>query len=665
MKYADADTGADFKNRFYVQLSGNRLASFFLNKEGLWITGGVQVESSESSNDNTSSPTITTQPQARNVWQGENATFSATATGQGVLSYQWAFNGKAIKGATGSSYTIAKTTAKNAGNYTVTITNANGSVTSAAATLTVNVPQKPKITQKPVAKVETGLGKSVTFTVAASGNPPPTFQWMKDGQPIPGATSATLTIANVTEGNLGKYTCVITSGPNKVTSSATTLSAILPPQIETPPPPAGDITYALAAKGAKLSVKVAKNKAKPTYLWLLDGEPAPGANNKATYTAKADGVYSVRVTNAAGTVEKKIADIRLITPPKVASITASKTSIVAGEPVTFTATLQGGTGTPPLTWKWMLGKTVLATHTTTAATDTFTAAAITAAGKYSVEVTNGAGKVVGKAKSKAVAIKVVIPAAITSQPVGVTLVEGKAVKLTVKATGTAKLTYQWYQIGSDGKTVALAGATKATLSLKAAKGTSVASLAGKYWVVVDNPANRPVKSNIVTLAASAAPAAAGINTLSANSLIAATLAKPELAPATLPVGASLSFEGIMLTPGGSDTSSLGSDDADTDDDGIREVSATWVADGTDTDRTCTWTRTGPDTATLAYTLINDTLAIGGDIATSEEHGFVVLAFTSQTGGTWTVTGDFEDELADGMPDAGEFTGSGVFTYREP
>ncbi|MDR1280762.1 MAG: immunoglobulin domain-containing protein, partial [Opitutaceae bacterium] len=282
--------------------------------------------------------------------------------------------------------------------------------------------------------------------------------------------------------------------------------------IDTPPPPPGDITWALAAKGAKLTVKLAKNKAKPTYQWLLNDIPInEPAARKATYTAKKDGLYSVRVTNPAGTTERTIANIKLITPPKIASITASRTNIVAGagEPVTFTATLQDGTGTPPLTWTWLLdGKTPLATHTTDTATDTLTLTNITKAGKYTVQVTNGAGKVTGKAKSKTIAIKVIEPPTITQQPAGLTLVEGKPVKLAVKATGTARLTYQWYWENRDGKTAAIPGATKAALSLKTPKGTSITELAGHYWVVVDNPANRPVPSRKVTLAAPATPATA-------------------------------------------------------------------------------------------------------------------------------------------------------------
>jgi hypothetical protein len=64
--------------------------------------------------------------------------FSVTATGHPALTYQWYFNGTAINGATASSYSLASAQTGNAGSYTVTVANTLGSVTSNAATLTVN-----------------------------------------------------------------------------------------------------------------------------------------------------------------------------------------------------------------------------------------------------------------------------------------------------------------------------------------------------------------------------------------------------------------------------------------------------------------------------------------------------------------------------------------------
>ena len=83
-------------------------------------------------------PAITTQPSSPSVTVDQTATFSVTATGTAPLSYQWQKSGTSITGATASSYTTAATTlADNGATFKVTISNAAGSITSEAATLTV------------------------------------------------------------------------------------------------------------------------------------------------------------------------------------------------------------------------------------------------------------------------------------------------------------------------------------------------------------------------------------------------------------------------------------------------------------------------------------------------------------------------------------------------
>jgi len=88
-------------------------------------------------------PAITTQPQSQTVTVGANVQFSVTASGRPSPTYQWNFNGAAIAGATTSTYSLAGVQAANAGNYTVTVTNGSGSVTSGQATLTVNPASPP------------------------------------------------------------------------------------------------------------------------------------------------------------------------------------------------------------------------------------------------------------------------------------------------------------------------------------------------------------------------------------------------------------------------------------------------------------------------------------------------------------------------------------------
>jgi subtilisin family serine protease/outer membrane protein assembly factor BamB len=82
-------------------------------------------------------PAISAQPTSRTIAIGSSTTLSVTVDGQAPLTFQWYLNGAAIPGATQSSYTITNATAASAGAYTVVITNSLGSVTSAAATVSV------------------------------------------------------------------------------------------------------------------------------------------------------------------------------------------------------------------------------------------------------------------------------------------------------------------------------------------------------------------------------------------------------------------------------------------------------------------------------------------------------------------------------------------------
>jgi Immunoglobulin I-set domain len=88
---------------------------------------------------NGAAPSITTQPANQTVTAGQTATFSVTVAGTSPFSYQWQKGTTAISGATSASYTTAPTTTADSGSqFSVVVSNAIGSATSNAATLTVN-----------------------------------------------------------------------------------------------------------------------------------------------------------------------------------------------------------------------------------------------------------------------------------------------------------------------------------------------------------------------------------------------------------------------------------------------------------------------------------------------------------------------------------------------
>ena len=65
-------------------------------------------------------------------------------------------------------------------------------------------------------------GETVSFTVGATNAT--TFQWTKDGNPLPGATNATLTLVNVQPVNIGDYRVVVGNAAGSVTSSVAALN---------------------------------------------------------------------------------------------------------------------------------------------------------------------------------------------------------------------------------------------------------------------------------------------------------------------------------------------------------------------------------------------------------------------------------------------------------
>src|SRR5471030_1748585 len=82
-------------------------------------------------------PAITTQPAALTVAAGASATFAVVATGTAPLTYQWFKGDTAITTAVSASLVLTAVTSADAGSYTVKVTNAVSSITSAGATLTV------------------------------------------------------------------------------------------------------------------------------------------------------------------------------------------------------------------------------------------------------------------------------------------------------------------------------------------------------------------------------------------------------------------------------------------------------------------------------------------------------------------------------------------------
>jgi beta-galactosidase len=123
-------------------------------------------------------PGITLQPASLSVRANDPASFAVTASGTAPFSYQWRFNGANIVGANGSTFTIAQVQSADAGSYTVVVSNAAGSVTSAAATLTIAPPGVNLALNRP-ATASTTQGGGLEASNATDGNL--TTRWASAG----------------------------------------------------------------------------------------------------------------------------------------------------------------------------------------------------------------------------------------------------------------------------------------------------------------------------------------------------------------------------------------------------------------------------------------------------------------------------------------------------
>ncbi|QYM77803.1 immunoglobulin domain-containing protein [Horticoccus luteus] len=294
------DTTTDSRaNGTYDQLAV-RIAGGSNSFNALTITGlSYSIEAA-----GPSAPSIDTQPASVAGALGGSAAFTVVASGTNPLTYQWQKDNVAISGATSATLALTNLTSGDAGSYTVVVTNDLGSATSAAAVLTVTVATPPVFTTQPQSTSVTE-GANVTFTAAATGTDPLTYQWKKNGSAISGATSATLTLSTVQLADAGDYVLTATNSASVVDSAVATLTVqVAPPQM--PVITAQPLAQTVAAGTNATFTVTATGTAPLTYQWKKDGNTLAGATTSSLTVSNVQagdtGNYAVTVSNAAGSV---------------------------------------------------------------------------------------------------------------------------------------------------------------------------------------------------------------------------------------------------------------------------------------------------------------------------------------------------------------------------
>lgn len=212
----------------------------------------------------------------------------------------------------GSSATSFTFTAPAVGSYLLSLVpqNVTRNLPAADAVLVTatNAPVAPTIATPP-ASATVSAGGNVNFTVAVNGTAPFTYQWLKNGTAISGATQASLTLSNLTSGDAGSYAVTVTNSSGSVTSAsaALTVNAALP-VITTQP------VGATVDAGTPVTLTVAATSSTPiTYQWSKNGSALTGQTASsltlAAPTPADSGNYTVTVTNDSGSATSDIAAV--------------------------------------------------------------------------------------------------------------------------------------------------------------------------------------------------------------------------------------------------------------------------------------------------------------------------------------------------------------------
>ncbi len=442
---------------------------------------------------------IIQQPQSRYACLGESFFLICVAdvTSGAEVTYQWYKDDVELTGQTGAILNFGSIGFGASGVYTCLVKAADGynlvEVMSEPASIIVVRPTSITVNpnSQPVALNGTAVLEVVAEAIGAPTEFVPGYQWKKrywsntanayvdtnvvDNGRITGAQSSQLTIRDITENDtLDTYVCEVTGYCGNATSKPARLFIpIVAASNNTPNVCEGGTiqiecaVYPSAIPGSGVSYQWYRGT-----MALSNGGNVAGAQSKVleiTGAMAADaGDYVCHATYDAMsvTVPSNTVSVTVNTNPEITAQPVGDT-VCAGEKVTLTV---GGGGTN-ITYQWMKGTTSI--PGATSATYEFTATEADA-GSYSVAVSNACGT----DNSTSVDVVVNTAASITTEPADVAVFDGDKITLTVAASGTEPVTYQWYR-----NDVAITGATSATYETTAGvAGDEV----GDYYCIVTN-----------------------------------------------------------------------------------------------------------------------------------------------------------------------------------
>ena len=290
---------------------------------------------------------IVRQPEDAQRYVGDAHVFTVEADGlDGEVTYQWSKNGTLIPGANAERLNLGAVTTDDAGGYRCAITDAEETVRTRTAVLTVS--DHVAITQQPQAATRL-VGQSHQFSVTATGGIGPLrYQWRKGGDNV-GGDASVLSFGALELSDAGNYDVLVRDDNETAQSNLVTLKVL--PRLLITTQPVGARKY--VGESHVFSVSTTGGLTQPpAYTWLKGtAVVAEGVSELqiASLATTDAGNYVCRVSDGVDTLTTVTARLHVAENLSIVRQLSSET-VDEGSPVTLRVDIVGGYSPTIYTW---------------------------------------------------------------------------------------------------------------------------------------------------------------------------------------------------------------------------------------------------------------------------------------------------------------------------
>jgi len=298
----------------------------------------------------------------------------------------------------------------------------------------------PLITSQPQNRA-VAVSSNVTLSVTATGDAPLRYQWLFEGDSLPGKTNSTLLLPNVTPAQQGAYQVLVLNNAGSVASSNAILTVVTRAKITQQP------QDTQAHLGSTAIFVVQTTGSTPlSYQWRKGGLALSNRTNSflsiANIQGSDAGLYDVMVADVIGSITSVVARLTVLANPVITSQPVDLNVTVVAPPVNVTNSVTASSGTP-LRYQWYFNGGVLVPTANipnvTNASLVIGNVQLSHAGDYFVIVSDNFGSVTSRTAKLTVNTRLQY----TVYPLSQTVPEGSTVGFSAGWAGSGPFLHRW------------------------------------------------------------------------------------------------------------------------------------------------------------------------------------------------------------------------------